>query len=67
MIKVLLYVIVVPLSIWAIDSINLTNVLKKNRYYQARFLYLMISFGLSYLTVNFLYDFFINSQFIFLK
>lgn len=64
MIKILLYIVVVPLSIWSLDSINITNVFKKNKYYQARFLYLMISLGLSYLTVNFLYDFFINSQFI---
>lgn len=64
MIKTLLYIMVVPLSIWAIDSINITNVFKKNKYYQARLLYLMLAFGLSYLTVNFLYDFFINSQFI---
>ena len=64
MIKNLLYIVVVPLSIWALDSVNITNVFKKNKYYQARLLYLMISFGLSYLSVNFLYDFFVNSQFI---
>ena len=64
MIKTLLYIIVVPLSIWALDSINITNAFKKNRYYQARLLYLMVSFSISYLTVNFLYDFFISSQFI---
>ena len=63
-IKTLLYIVVVPLSIWALDSINITNMFKKNKYYQARLFYVMVAFGISYLTVNFLYDFFVNSQFI---
>lgn len=64
MIKTLLYIVFVPVSIWALDCLNLSNAFKKNKYYQARLLYLMISFSISYLTVNFLYDFFISSQFI---
>ena len=64
MIKTLLYVIMVPLAIWALDSVNITNVFKKNRYYQARLLYVMLALAISYLVVNFFYDFFINSQFI---
>lgn len=61
-IKTILYIIVVPLSILALDSINMNGIFKKNRYYQARMFYLMISFGLSYLVVNFLYDFFLYSK-----
>lgn len=64
MIKILLYVIMVPLAIWALDSVNITNVFKKNRYYQARLLYVMLALAISYLVVNFFYDFFLNSQFI---
>ena len=64
MIKTLLYIIIVPLSIWALDSINITNVFKKNLYYQARLLYVMLALAISYLVVNFFYDFFLNSQFI---
>lgn len=64
MIKTLLYVIMVPLAIWALDSVNITNVFKKNRYYQARLLYVMLALAISYLVVNFFYDFFLNSQFI---
>lgn len=64
MVKTLLYVIMVPLAIWALDSVNITNVFKKNRYYQARLLYVMLALAISYLVVNFFYDFFINSQFI---
>lgn len=64
MIRTILYCVCVPLSIWALDSINVTNVFKKNRYYQSRLLYLMLSLGLSYLVVNFFMDFFTNSKFI---
>ena len=64
MVKTLLYVIMVPLAIWALDSVNITNVFKKNRYYQARLLYVMLALAISYLVVNFFYDFFLNSQFI---
>ena len=63
-IKTILYIVTVPLSIWALDALNIENKFKKNRYYQSRLLYLFISFSLSYLVVNFLYDFFINSKFI---
>ena len=63
-IKLILYIIFTPLSIWALDAINIENKFKKNRYYQARVLYLLIAFALSYLSVNFLYDFYINTRFI---
>ena len=63
-VKTILYIIMVPLSIWALDALNIEGKFKKNRYYQSRLLYLMLSLGLSYLTVNFFYDFFIFSKFI---
>jgi len=62
--KTILYLVITPLVIWALDSINITNVFKKNRYYQARALYLILSLSLSYLTVNFIYDFFMYSRII---
>lgn len=62
--KTILYIIIVPLSIWALDSLNINGLFKKNRYYQVRLLYFMLSMGLSYLVVNFLYDFFSYSKFI---
>lgn len=64
MLKTILYIITVVLTIWALDSINITNLFKKNKYYQSRLLYLFISFALSYLVVNFFYDFFMYSKFI---
>ena len=57
-IKTILYIIILPFSILALDSINIQNVFKKNRYYQARILYLFLSMALTYLVVNFCYDFF---------
>lgn len=64
MIRIILYCVCVPLSIWALDSINITNVFKKNRYYASRVLYLMLALSLSYLTVNFFMDFFTSTRFI---
>ncbi|MCM1370278.1 MAG: DUF1146 domain-containing protein [Clostridium sp.] len=64
MIKGICYLVVVPLSIWALDSVNINQIFKKNRYYQSRLFYLMISICISYLVVNFFYDFFINTKFI---
>lgn len=63
-IKIILYCLMIPLSIWALDSINMSNIFKKNKYYASRFLYLFLALSLSYLVVNFFYDFFLNFKFI---
>lgn len=63
-IKLILYVITVPLAIWTLDSVRVNNIFKVNHVYQARLLYLMVSFSLAYLFTNFLYDFFLNCQII---
>lgn len=60
-IKAILYCAVVPIVIWALDSIRIDNIFKKNRYYASRCLYLIITISLSYLVVNFFFDFFTNS------
>lgn len=57
MVKFVLYLFVIPLVIYAMDSINISVIFKKNRVYQARILYILFVFGLSYLVCNFLYDF----------
>lgn len=64
MLKTILYIVTTILSIWALDSVNITNLFKKNRYYQSRLLYLFLAMALSYLVVNFFYDFFLYSKFI---
>ncbi|MBR2587637.1 MAG: DUF1146 domain-containing protein [Bacilli bacterium] len=57
MVKITLYLITLIISIWALESINITGIFKKDRYYQSRVLFIMISMALSYLVVNFIYDF----------
>ena len=57
MIKLIIYLFVIPLTIYAVDSVNINGIFKKNKMYQARVFYILLVFGLSYLTANFLYDF----------
>lgn len=57
LLKSILYIIFTFVAIWALDSVNISDVFKKNKYYASRVLYLMISISLSYLVVNFMYDF----------
>ena len=64
MIKVVLYVLLLPFTIWAMEGLDLNRFFKQSRVYQARIMYLMIAMSISYLTVNFLYDFFINFRII---
>jgi len=61
-IKCLLYFLIVPFSLIALDSINFNNVFKKNRYFQSRVLYIFLALALSYLVVNFLFDFYESSR-----
>lgn len=57
MIKFILYLVVIPLVIYAMDSININKIFKKDKIYQARIFYILLVFGLSYLICNFLYEF----------
>lgn len=63
-VKLILYVVILPLSLYALDSLNIENKFKKNKIYQARLLVLFLSMSMSYLVVNFLTDVFMNSNFI---
>lgn len=64
MLKGILYLFVILIAIWALDSININSIFKKNKYYQSRVTYLMFVISISYLVTNFFYDFFINTKFI---
>lgn len=55
-IKLILYCIFIPLSIWIITSTNLDKIFKKNSVMQINCLYLTLSLSLSYLLVSFLMD-----------
>lgn len=60
MVKLLLYLLVIPIVVFAMDSVNLNAIFKKGQsnYYQARVMYMIIVASLSYLVVNLVNDFF---------
>ena len=60
MVKLILYVIVIPIVVYSFDSVNINGIFKKGQsnYYQARIFYMFIVMGVSYLVVNFVNDFF---------
>lgn len=57
MYNLLLYSIILVITIWAMDAININFIFKKNRIYQARVFYIMIIFSITYLVSNFIIDF----------
>ena len=57
MYSVILYFLVFILVVWAMDGVNINQIFKKNRIYQARVLYILIVIGLTYLVTNFLLSF----------
>ena len=63
-VKLILYIVILPLSLFALDSLSIENKFKKNRIYQARLLVLFLAMSMSYLVVKFLTDVFLNSNFI---
>ena len=56
--KFFLYIVVTILVIWAMDSLNINGIFKKNKIIQARLLYFFIGISLIYLVTNFLMDLF---------
>ena len=60
MIKLILYVLVIPIVVFAVDSLNINAIFKKGRsnYYQARIMYMILIMGISYVVVSFINDFF---------
>ena len=64
MIKTILYITILSLSIWAMEGLDLNKLFKQSRVYQARIIYLLLAICISYLVVNFVYDFSINCQII---
>lgn len=55
--KLLLYVFIVPFTMWAICGLNINHLFKKNALLQARVIYVILAFIISYLLVNFIMDF----------
>ena len=59
MVKLILYVFIIPLVVFSMDSVHINGIFKKGQsnYYQARIFYMLIVMSISYLVVNFVNDF----------
>ena len=59
MVKIILYVMVIPIVVWGMDSVNINSLFKKGQsnYYQARVFYMLLVVSISYMVVNFINDF----------
>lgn len=60
--KFFVYLFVTPIVIWAMDSVNINQIFKKNKVNQARVFYFLLGLSLIYLITNFIYDFFLVSK-----
>lgn len=56
--KFIIYFAVTLLVIWSLDSININQIFKKNKYYQARIFYFLLAASIIYLVTNFFWDLF---------
>ena len=54
--KFLLYVMVTPFVILSLDSININQIFKKNKVFQARLFFFFTAVSLIYLVTNFIYE-----------
>ena len=52
-VKLIAYLVVTILVIIGLDSININNIFKKNKVFQARLFYLLLITALVYLVTNF--------------
>ena len=66
MVKLLLYILVIPIVVFAMDSLDINAIFMKGQsnYYQARFFYMLVVMGLSYLVVNFVLDFLRRNEYV---
>lgn len=62
-IRFYLYFLIVPLTTWTLLSLNLEKYFKKGHVNQIKVFYILVTFAISYLVVNFLYDFYLVSKF----
>ena len=54
--KITLYFLITVLVIISLDSVNINNVFKKNKIFQARLFYFFLAISLIYLVTNFIYE-----------
>ena len=54
--KLLVYLIITAVVAVALDSININQIFKKNKVFQARLLYFLLALSLVYLISNLIFD-----------
>ena len=54
--KILVYLIITAVVAVALDSININQIFKKNKVFQARLFYFLIALSLIYLISNLIFD-----------
>lgn len=54
--KITLYFLITVLVIISLDSVNINNIFKKNKIFQARLFYFFLAISLIYLVTNFIYE-----------
>ena len=64
-VKLIAYLVVTILVIIGLDSININNIFKKNKVFQARLFYLLLITALVYLVTNFIFDHLLYQVFMF--
>jgi len=62
MLKVFLYLLTFPFTMWSVESLKIEHLFKKNSTIQIQLFYLLLSICITYLVANFFYDFFIITQ-----
>lgn len=62
--KFLIYLIITPLVIYSLDSVNINQIFKRGKINQARVFYSILALCIIYILTNFIYDFFLVSKFI---
>ena len=63
-VKFFIYIFVSIVVVWAMDSVNINQIFKKNHINQARVFYLLLGLSMIYLISNFIFDFFLSSKII---
>lgn len=56
--KFLIYIGVAIAVIWSLEAVNINQIFKKNRFYQARVFYFLLAASITYLATNFFWDLF---------
>ena len=60
--KFFVYLIVTIITVWAMDSVNISQIFKKNKVIQARVFYFLLGVSLIYLVTNFIMDLFTSGK-----